>query len=131
MLKLGTQTASLHNHLYSRMTKGQPVPVVGMGATMLAWTDRNACTIIEVFQIGNDIAVKVQRDSAKRIDDNGMSEDQTYEYTADPQAPTYNYRFRNGTWEQVIFGEQTKRWKRIEGNGLRIGTRDSYHDFSF
>ncbi len=44
-MKLGTQTGSVINHLHSRAVIGQPEPVVGMGATMLLWSDRRACTI--------------------------------------------------------------------------------------
>lgn len=32
-MKLGTQTGSVINHLYSRGVIGQPTPEVGMGAT--------------------------------------------------------------------------------------------------
>ena len=32
-MKLGTETGSMTNHIYSRATKGQPDPAVGMGAT--------------------------------------------------------------------------------------------------
>jgi primosomal protein N' len=48
-MKLGAQTASLTNHLQSRATIGQPEPTVGMGATLLGWTDRYAGTIVEVL----------------------------------------------------------------------------------
>ena len=44
-MNIGTQTSSLVNHLYSRMTIGEPEPTVGMGVTMLSWSDRNACLL--------------------------------------------------------------------------------------
>jgi hypothetical protein len=34
-MRIGTQTNSLVNHLYSRAVNGQPEPVIGMGATLL------------------------------------------------------------------------------------------------
>ena len=34
-MKLGSQTGSVINHLYSRAVIGQPKPKVGMGCTLL------------------------------------------------------------------------------------------------
>ena len=78
-MNAGTQTGSLVNHLYSRMTIGEPEPTVGMGVTMLSWTDRDAGTIVEVNMKKRYIAVT--EDNKKRIDNNGISESQEYEYT--------------------------------------------------
>ena len=52
------------NDILSRATEGQPVPEVGMGATILMASDRHAATIVEVFGIGKATAVKVRRDIA-------------------------------------------------------------------
>ena len=68
-----------------RQVIGQPEPVVGMGATILLWTDRHAATITEVFVLGKYTYVKVRQDTSKRIDKNGMSEDQDYEFTPNPR----------------------------------------------
>lgn len=131
MQKLGTETASVINHIMSRSTKGQPDPVVGMGATILHWTDRDAGTITKVFTIGKDVAIEVQEDKATRTDKNGMSEMQDYAYEADPNGARSTWRFRNGVWKAVRYSEDTKRWRQIEGSGLQIGVRRKYHDFSF
>ena len=132
MQKLGTQTASVINHIMSRSTKGQPDPVVGMGATILHWTDRDAGTITKVFAIGKDLAIEVQQDKATRTDTNGMSEMQTYAYEADPNGARSTWRFKAGAWKQVRYSEDTKRWRLVEaGGGLQIGVRRAYHDFSF
>ena len=131
-LKLGTQTASISNHIYSRATIGQPEPTVGMGATLLCWTDRHAATITKVETIGGKVHVTIQQDNAKRSDKNGMSESQEYEYT--PNLNGHQTTFRqdeNGGWQQVRFNATTKRWSKIEGEGLMIGKRAEYHDFSF
>lgn len=130
-MRLGNQTNSLVNHLQSRAVIGQPEPVVGMGATLLGWTDRNPATIVEVFKIGKTQYVLVQEDNAKRVDNNGMSEDQTYEYTPNPDAYKKAFRIgRNGLWEAVIKNEND-RYVKSGGNGLRIGEREKYYDFSF
>lgn len=131
-MKLGTQTASLTNHLYSRMVKGQPEPEVGMGATILCWTDRQAATIMLTWNEKGTRFIGVREDTAKRIDKNGLSESQTYEYQPNPDGREYIFRQeKDGRWQQVRQNQETKRWVKVNGEGLRIGSRDHYHDFSF
>ena len=113
-MKLGTETNSMANYLMSG-TRGQPAPKVGMGATILMWSDRHAATIVKV----TPTQVHVQRDKATRIDSNGMSEAQHYAYEADSSAPV-----------EVFRRSKTGAYK-CNGSQLRIGTRDEYYDFSF
>ena len=62
MMKAGTQTGSLVNHLMSQDT---PIaPEIGMGATILSWTDRNAGTIVKI----TPKQIHVQEDNAERTD---------------------------------------------------------------
>lgn len=126
MMKLGTQTGSLVNHIYSRM--GSPEPVVGMGATECLWSDRHAVTIVEVTKK----YIVTQRDDTKRIDSNGMSESQEYEFTPNPEAyKQYWKKDKKGTYRQAHHNENG----RLVFNGhschLGIGYRDEYYDFSF
>ncbi len=114
-MQLGNETNSVVNHLLSG-TNGEPTPVVGMGATILCWSDRHAATIVKV----TPTQVHVQRDIAKRIDTNGMSECQSYTYEADPTASVEVFRKTKRGW--LAAGG---------GNGLRIGDRREYHDYSF
>lgn len=133
-MKLGTQTASVHNHLYSRMVIGQPEPTPGMGATILCWTDRHGATIESVEKKNGTTFITVRRDRATRADKNGMSECQTWAFERDPTGPAYTYRMaKGGRWEEVWFNAETKRWNKCEGGGqgLRIGERSEYYDFSF
>lgn len=114
-LALGTQTNSVTNYLMSG-TNGQPVPEVGMGITILGWTDRRPGTITRVSKSGKVFWFK--EDNAVRTDQNGMSESQTYEFSENPDA-----------------GEEranlTKRgWKCSRGH-VRVGERDKYYDYSF
>ena len=127
-MKLGTETGSLTNYLKSG-TKGQPVPVVGMGATLLSWTDRYPATIIEVLKGGKVIIV--QEDNAVRVDNNGMSECQDYEFTPNPDATKRYYKLdKNNAYRDAYLNENGRL---IFGGGrqLRIGERDKYHDYSF
>lgn len=126
-MKLGTQTASLTNYLMSG-TDGAPAPQVGMGATKLGWTDRRPATIVEVLNGGKVIVV--QEDTAKRVDDNGMSESQDYEFTPNPEATREFYKLDNkGAYRSAYRNEKGNL---VFGSGqLRIGERDKYHDYSF
>jgi hypothetical protein len=134
-MKLGSETNSLVNHLYSRQTRGQPEPVVGMGATLLSWTDRHAATIVSVEKLASKrygYLIGVCADIAKRVDGNGMSEDQTYEYSPGSQEHVALYASKVGTGEWVsVYRNDKGRLLKHGGGGLRIGSRETYHDFSF
>lgn len=135
-MKLGTQTASLQNHLYSRMTNGEPIPFLGMPATILSWTDRYPATVKEVFTKGKDLYIVVRECKAKRIDSNGMSECQNYEYSEyenenDGIRATFRKNSKQGNWEQVFLNPETNRYRKYEGYGLRLGIRQKYHDYYF
>lgn len=116
MLKAGTETGSLINHVLSYDT--QEAPEVGMGATILKWTDRQACTIIKVSKA----RITVQYDKVTRLD-KGMSDSQQYTYEPDPSGPTR------------VFAKTKRGWRELGGRGmgnqLLVGRRDHYHDFSF
>lgn len=112
-MKLGTETGSLINHVMT--SGGQVQPEVGMGATVCHWSDRHAGTIVKVTAT----QIHVQGDKAVRIDKNGMSESQQYEYHRNPEAPISVFR-------------KTKRgWRNKSGAGLLIGSREEYYDYSF
>ena len=112
-MKLGTETGSLMNHFF---TSGQQTaPEVGMGATVCMWSDRCAATIVKVTAT----QIHVQFDDATRTDNNGMSEDQSYDYARNETAPV------------EIFRKTKRGLKSTGGNGLLIGVRRAYHDFSF
>lgn len=99
----------------------QSAPQVGDGATILMWSDRHAATIVEV---PSPKTVIVQQDDAKRIDGNGISESQEYEYTRNTSAPYQTFTQRkNGTWVR-------KHSPMRGGIKLRIGKRDEYYDFT-
>jgi len=130
-MKLGTQTGSMTNHLLSRAVVGQPEPVEGMGATVLCYSDRHAATITHVSRAHKTTVVYVRQDKATRTDKNGMSESQSWAFEPNPQGALYTFRqSKNGQWEEVRVNEKTGRFNKIEGNGLRIGERAEYYDFT-
>ena len=115
-MKLGRDTASLTNYVLSG-TNGQPEPTVGMGVTVLRWTDRDAGTLVRVSPSGKTFWFTLDR--AERVDDNGMSESQTYRYTPRPDGVELTARLsKSGAY-------------RCNGAHVRLGDRDAYHDYSF
>ena len=99
------QFGSLVNYIKTVATKGMPAPQVGMGATLLCYTDRHACTVTKVFEVSKKLYVEVQQDFAVRIDGNGMSECQKYDFKPNPNGSTYTYRWceKKQRWLKVFF----------------------------
>jgi len=106
------QPGSLMNQLMGPGVK----PEVGMGATELCYTDRHAFTIIAVSASGKTITV--QRDNATRADSHGMSDCQSYTYSADPNGAIYELRL-------------TKKGYAHKGTPFTIGCRREHYDYSF
>lgn len=99
------------------------IPEIGMGATILMFSDREPATITFIAPGGKLIGVK--RDFAKRVDKNGMSESQTWEFSPNPDAVVEYYSLRkNGQW--VKQGNSIK-----NGEVILLGHRSKYYDFSF
>jgi hypothetical protein len=111
-----TQSGSLTNMLMANQ-KAPPSPTIGMGATILRYTDRAPATVVWVSPSGKTL--HLQEDDAARVDANGMSECQTYTFTPNPAATVQ------------VAHLTTKGWKIVKGSRIRLGDRDKYHDFSF
>jgi hypothetical protein len=123
MMKLGTETGSLVNHLYSRSDFDPMTINVGDGATVLSWSDRTAYTVISV----TTKEIRIQRDKAKRIDQNGMSDSQEYSYTANPDGSIEIVK-------PVTRGNKKGQWRiggKTNGNAVVFGVRDQHYDYSF
>jgi hypothetical protein len=134
-MKLGTETVSVMNHLYSRATLGEPVPVVGMGATILAWSDRYAATIVSVEEFAGGrykYLVGVVNDKCKVVAGSSHDGSAAYEYEPGGGTPRYWAKKKtSGAWVSVKRNEATGKLNMTHGNGLRIGERDEYRDPSF
>lgn len=126
---------------------------VGEYATEYLWSDRHA---YEITKVVDDKHFFIRRLIAKRIDKNGFSEIQDYEYKHDPNAvdeeieitrygfkrvyrydlETYNKIKSEQKWvgwhddivQKVLQGKKVKRSSKIN---LSIGVADEYYDFSF
>ena len=115
---------SLQNLIYSQ-NNGLLVPKVGAGVTVIMWTDRYAGTVISVAPDRKSFVI--QEDRVKRIDDNGMSEMQEYEYFRSKEGLTHLFKI-------VSRGKNKGQWRengRNNGSSIIIGVRRHYHDYSF
>lgn len=104
------KTGSLVNEIYTRGVT-TVTPKVGMGATIISWTDRQAATIIEVGHLGVNREAKyivIQEDKANRVDGQwkrgneskgfmGLCKDIGYE----PGAPAYYQLLKLGWIPQI------------------------------
>lgn len=135
-MKLGTQTSSLVNHLQSRGVIGEPAPVVGMGATILRWSDRDAATIVSVDANPKSKAysciIEVVADDYKVVSGSTHDGSAKFEFTPAKDGRKYIYRknAKTGMWESAYKSIVNNRLLKGEG-GLRIGERDKYVDPSF
>lgn len=127
-----TETASLVNHLDSRAVIGQPVPVVGMGATLLSWTDRHAATITKVEHLPKEPSfselwrIEVCQDIATVIAGSAHDGSAEYAFRRDERASPLTFQSGpNGRWKQVRKSARG-RWCAVDGYGLRIGEREEY-----
>lgn len=96
---------------------GMPKPEVGMGATIIHWSDRSAYTITRLGPSGK--VFWMTRDKVTRIDNNGMSESQQYSYESQP----------NITARKVVMGKRGQ-WY-CKGEKVIVGDRREYYDYSF
>lgn len=105
------------------MSNGKSTPEVGMGATLLLWTDRHAGTITEVSE--DKKTIKWKADKVSRVDNNGMSDSQDYSYEPNPDAKAMTFTLRkNGKY--VVKGAPMK-----QGMVLSVGHRSEYYDYTF
>lgn len=133
-MKLGTETNSLINHLYSRGTIGQPAPKVGMGATMLGWTDRHAGTITKVTEYTGKLVrweVEVTYDDAKVVSGSEHDGSAVYEFSPGTGTRQFAFYLKTQSWEEFTRNPETGKRNKQRGYGLRIGDRDHYRDPSF
>jgi hypothetical protein len=94
-------------------------PSVGDAATIAYHSDCDPATVIHVLSNGRRIVL--QKDKATRIDNNGMSECQIYEYEPDPDGTILVASLRkDGNYK--LIGGKTR---------VHVGSRRKFHDYSF
>jgi hypothetical protein len=112
------RTGSLINRIADNAVDAQ-TPEVGLGATVVLWSDRKAATILSISPTGHRIVV--QYDIATRTDQNGMSDSQSYRYERDTDGRIEEFTRRKDGSYRIVGGDSR----------LLVGVRDHYHDYSF
>jgi len=137
--KIGTQFGSVNNWIASKTWYGYDQLAIGNGATAYFWSDRHACTVVEIINRNKKRYVVVQQDHAKRTDRNGFSESQTYEFTPNLKGRKFISEVidietedgqRGFILEPRSFNPKTNRFRK-EGTHLGLGQRSEYWDPSF
>lgn len=129
-LVAGTETGSLVNYLFSGSRS--PSPVLGMGGTVLHWTDRHAVTVTSIAADGRSLLTR--DDIAIRTDKRGMSDAQTYNFERDDNGVERRWKLaQDGTWREACLNDAGRVVFLSGGKGPRLvlGSRSHYHDFSF
>ena len=134
-MNIGTQTNSLINNLYSRMTVNVPAPTVGMAATTLSWTDRHAATVTKVSALSSEVySHEIEVIDDKIIVISGSTHDGSakFETVQNPEghADIYRLERKTGKWVHGHISRNTRRFLKMPG-GLILGRRDHYVDPSF
>jgi hypothetical protein len=97
-MKLGTETGSFYNHLYS----GCPtLPEVGKGATKLYWTDREPYDVVWVSQNKKECLIRPCLVTWDKEKGGGMGH-QNWIIEPDHSAILTKIVFRHNRWKQVI-----------------------------
>ncbi len=107
---------SLQNRLSERCKS--PKPEIGMGATELMYSDRNAYEVVEII---DDMHIVVRRMKAELV---GSYYDQDYKLSSDPSGRTQRlFLTKKGQWRE--------QWGRQLGNVFALGYASEYRDPSF
>ena len=98
---------------------------VGDGCTIRYYSDRTPATIIEISE--DEKIIKVQEDTAIRMDDNGMSDCQDYDYYRNEKGSIHT--FKRTRKDKNVYTDNGKYddW----GTMLLFGFREKYYDYSF
>lgn len=115
-----THTQKCYDIKMNTTIKAKQEPFVGQPATILHWSDRTACTVVDVNE--DEKVITVRECKATRIDGNGMSECQDYEYEENEKGSIHRARLcKDGLYH--IGG--------VRGTIIALGYRREYYDYSF
>ncbi len=135
----GEYVGTYEGHEEHTMNKTTTTPTVGTGATILRYSDRNACTIIAVSKSGKTITL--QRDKATLLNGPNSKEPdalhsapggfcavvsgvQRWKYEADPTAPELKATLRKDGHYHLVGAS-------IRAERVDIGERYEHYDYNF
>lgn len=103
---------------------------IGMGATIHIGSDATAGTVIAIH--GANI-VEIQEDETTRVDQNGMSDAQSYQYRADPEGRIWTFKLSDDRAQAYEVMETAPGRYRKTGHSARLGLghRRAFYDYSF
>ena len=82
---------------------------VGTGVTEYSYSDRSP---YEVTQVINQKHIFIRAMDYKRIDKNGMSDAQSYEFISNPEKPEIELVLKNNVWYKVVTYSKAK-WETL------------------
>ena len=101
---------------------------IGDGVTINYYSDEKPATIIEIDTKGKWI--KVQEDNAKRIDNNGMSDSQDYEYSRNPNGRIHTF-YKTRRKDRTLFTDTGRYAYNQYGIYLTLKFRRAYFDYTY
>ena len=101
---------------------------IGDGVTLNYYSDEKPATVIEIDPKGKWI--KVQMDIAKRIDKNGMSDCQEYEYFRDENGYIRTF-YKTRIKDYTLFTDTGRSTYDSYGIYLSLKVRRKYFDYTF
>lgn len=101
---------------------------VGDGVTLNFYSDEKPATVIEVDP--NSRWIKVQEDNSIRVDKNGMSDNQEYEYQRNENGQIYTF-YKTRYKDFTLFTDTGKSQYNTYGIYLDLKVRRKYFDYSF
>jgi hypothetical protein len=128
-MRLGTQTGSLINHVLTHGVN-PTVPEVGAPATICSWSDRQPATVFRVFMVGKSVIVETRDDDYVRVDTNGISESQQYEYKTMVNGCKRYWKITD-KGIQAVERNENGRYVKGPSGAVVFGRREKFHDYSF
>ena len=101
---------------------------VGSGVTLNYYSDETPATVIEIDPKGK--WVKVQEDRAIRIDNNGISDCQDYEYERNEKGRVHTF-YKTRRKDFTLFTNTGRGTYNQYGIYLSLNVRRKYFDYSF
>lgn len=124
-MKLGSDTSSYTNYLLAKPRNNEPIPQIGMGATVLRRYDRAACTITDCFIHNGRQFVRVQEDCFSFGYDD-LHRKETLNFKPNPGGAEYVFfKSQSGYWLHVQYDVEHRLWQPSSAFFMRLGERHS------
>ena len=101
---------------------------IGDGVTLNYYSDETPATVIEIGRNGSFLIV--QEDNAKRIDNNGMSDCQDYEYSRNEKGRIHTF-YKTRRKDKTFYTNTGRSTYNEYGVYLTLKHRRKYFDYSF